>query len=249
MRILKTLCLLLGMISAHPVGHADEIAPAQRAKAKARIKKARGHYEAGQYDQAIAEYQTAYTLTPMAEILFNIGQIERVKGDKPAAVAWYRKYLSESPGGRMAGEATIQIAALTREQVPEALGDRWDQDKAALAALDADKRVGLDEKWAAIEERVGSGETRNLAMALDSFEQALRRGPRPGPSIAPESEQRAVARAAQRTRPTPWVPNPMVKKWWFWTALGGGAAVALAIGLGAGLSGASDPVPTLGTLR
>ena len=34
--------------------------------------------------------------------------------------------------------------------------------------------------------------------------------------------------------------QPIVRRWWFWTALGGGVALALGLGLGIGLGGSSD---------
>jgi len=242
------LLLLAALGSLSAAGPAEEPSPAAKLKAKARIKKARAFYGDGQYDQAISEYRAAYKLMPVAEVLFNIGQIERVKGDKPAAVTSYRAYLAEAPEGRMSAEAKTQIASLTREQVPDALGDRWDKLKRSLADVPADKRAPLDEKWSAIEGRVGGGEVESLAADLDGFDQALAAVLHPAPVITPESQHRAVAKVA-RTPRAPFVPNPIIKKWWFWTAVGGGVVVVLAIGLGAGLSGASDPVPTLGTLQ
>jgi hypothetical protein len=240
MRLLR---LLLLLCIAVPAARGDEASPAVKAKAKARIKKARAYYEAGQYAEAITEYKGAYQLTPVPEIIFNVGQISRVKGDKAQAVVFYRKYLQEAPEGRMAGEAKKQIAEVIRESVPEALGDRWDKAK---AAVDSGKHPNLDEKWAALEMSALKGE--DVAAGLDEIEKELK----PAPSIAPESEKKAVAEVVKKKpkkESAPFVPNPIVKKWWFWTAVGGGAVVILAVGLGAGLGGPSDPVPTLGTLR
>jgi tetratricopeptide (TPR) repeat protein len=241
MRLLRLLILLC--IAAPAAQGADDVSPAIKAKAKARIKKARAYYEAGQYAEAITEYKGAYQLTPVPEIIFNVGQISRVKGDKAQAVVFYRKYLQEAPEGRMASEAKKQIAEVIRESVPEALGDRWDKAK---AAVDSGKHAGLDEKWAALEMSALKGE--DVAAGLEEIEKELK----PAPAIAPDTEKQAVAevvRKKPKKESAPFVPNPIVKKWWFWTAVGGGAVVILAVGLGAGLGGPSDPVPTLGTLR
>jgi hypothetical protein len=238
---MRTLWLLVLLCLAVPAAHgAEEVSPAVKAKAKARIKKARAHYEAGQYDQAITEYKGAYALTPVPEIIFNVGQISRVKGDKAQAVVFYRKYLGEAPDGRMAGEAKKQIAEVIRESVPEALGDRWDKAK---AALESGKHPGLDEKWAALEN--AALKDQDINAGLEEIEQELK----PKPAITPESEKQAVAAVVKKPKKErePFVPNPVVKKWWFWTAVGGGAVLLITGGILIGVlaAGGDDPIETI----
>jgi tetratricopeptide (TPR) repeat protein len=235
MRLLVALLCLLAAWPAHAVDDA------QRNKARAHVKKARAAYESGDFDKAVAEYKAAYKIVGNPEILFNIGQVLRAKDDKPNAIAIYRRYLNDAPEGKNVVEARTQIDALIRAQVPEPLQERWDKAKAGAAGK-------LDEKWAALEEKVGRGDVATAEEEVSAIEEELARLKQP--KIEPKTEKAAVEQAAKPREPRkPFVPHPIVRKWWFWTAIGGGAAVVLAIGLGAGLGGGKDPTPTLGTLQ
>lgn len=77
--------------------------------------KARSAYSFGNYDIAIAEYQAAFDLTGAPEYIFNIAQTQRAKGDKPAAVASYRRYLELDPAGDGAASARQHVDALDAE--------------------------------------------------------------------------------------------------------------------------------------
>ena len=57
--------------------------------------------------------------------------------------------------------------------------------------------------------------------------------PSPAPQLVPSPAPQVVP-VAQVAAPPP--PTPVYKKWWLWTAVVGGAAVALGVGLGVGLS-------------
>jgi tetratricopeptide (TPR) repeat protein len=236
---MRLLVALLCLLVAWPAYAVDD---AQRNKARAHVKKARAAYEAGDYDKAVAEYKAAYKIVGNPEILFNVGQVMRAKDDKPNAIAIYRRYLSDAPEGKNVEEARAQIAALVRAQVPEPLHERWDKAREAAAGK-------LDEKWAALEEKMGRGDVANAEEELSAIEDELAKLRKPKPKIEPRTEQAAVEQVAKPRERKPFVPNPIVRKWWFWTAIGGGAVVVLAIGLGAGLGGAKDPTPTLGTLQ
>lgn len=98
-------------------------ATAQKSKAR---DEARQHFaegkrlqEAGEYDRAIVEYRAANDLAPHPELIFNIGQCQRLKGDKAAAIASYEQYLALAPKGRAMPEAVEHIAALKRAVAEE----------------------------------------------------------------------------------------------------------------------------------
>ena len=47
-------------------------------EAKAHFRKGAIHYHAREYEQAIAEYQAAYQLSPLPDLLFNLAQAYRL---------------------------------------------------------------------------------------------------------------------------------------------------------------------------
>jgi hypothetical protein len=76
-------------------------------------------YEQGRYTAALAALQEAYRLTPRPGLLFSIAQafrrIHEETGDSSAqrdAMAYYARYLDESPEGERSGEARSRLAQL-----------------------------------------------------------------------------------------------------------------------------------------
>jgi tetratricopeptide (TPR) repeat protein len=110
--------LLFAMALACPlVAHAQPRTPsaADKQAAVQHWEKARSAYSFGNYDIAIAEYQAAFDLTGAPEYVFNIAQTQRAKGDKPAAVASYKRYLELDPSGDGAASARQHVEALEAE--------------------------------------------------------------------------------------------------------------------------------------
>jgi len=250
---LRAFAVALLLLSATGAAHADEVSPAVRAKAKARIKKARSAYEAGNLDVAVSEYQAAYKLLPVSDILFNIGQILRVKEDRPAAIQSYRKYLELEPSGGHATEARDQIAALTRELVPAELQPSYDATKQTYEAYKRDKGGAFDEKWAALDGQIAAGKTDGLGQKLETLRLEIKPEKRPPPKLDEEKTKQAIASTVKvKKEKAPGKPlPPLLKKWWFWTAIGGAVAVIVvgaAVGATVG-SGDKDPVATLGVLK
>jgi tetratricopeptide (TPR) repeat protein len=80
-----------------------------------RTKQGAAYHDAGAYEQAIAEYQAAYELAALPELVFNIAQVYRLKQDKRAALDTYRRFLTLETEGKLADEARVQVAILTKE--------------------------------------------------------------------------------------------------------------------------------------
>jgi tetratricopeptide (TPR) repeat protein len=233
--------LAMALLLAAPA-HAD-ITPQARAKAKAHIKKARTLYDQEQYDGAVAEYEAAYALVGVADILFNVGQILRTKGDKPGAVKSYRRYLEAEPSGAHAQEAKDYSLELTRDQVPATSRARWD------FVEHAQRTPSQEERWQKLIARVGAGDTSTVDGELDALENEL--NPK-HPVVLDDATTRRAAAATLTTSPPPREPHhwpPYTKKWWFWTAIGGGAVIIVAVVVGAVLGQPGDPVPSLGVLK
>ncbi len=103
--------------SAAGVARADDLSAMMdnaREVAKAHFKLGRSYQDARDYDRAIIEYQAAYAISPMPELLFNIGQCYRLRGEARSAVLYYQRYLQLVPGGGASDEARVHVAALRR---------------------------------------------------------------------------------------------------------------------------------------
>jgi tetratricopeptide (TPR) repeat protein len=139
------LCLLVlaGAAAAQP-------SDADVKKAKAHFKQGKAYQDAGALDQAIDEYQQAYALAKIPDLLFNIAQVYRMKSDRPRALEYYKKYLDAVPEGKAADEARVHVARMTKEQndadavaakaaAEKAAADKAAADKAAAEKAAADK--------------------------------------------------------------------------------------------------------------
>jgi hypothetical protein len=229
------LVALLAVAVAIPA-HADD-----STKARVHIKKARALYEQGKFDQAIAQYQTAYALVQASDILFNIGQIAEVKGAPKQAVDFYLKYVHAAPEGRLAGKARDKLVELTESILPEALKPKF--AAAQKAQPEGQTPAQLDERWAPFYAAVASGDG-DLATLLDDL-LPKKKKKEVVTQVEPDSVVVEEPPPPRQRKPL----TPYARKWWFWTAIGGGAVLVLTIGLGAGLGGAKDPTPTLGVLK
>jgi tetratricopeptide (TPR) repeat protein len=125
--------LACAALAALPLGREASAAPPVRAPSsqtdRAAYLKARGHirrgdqqYDARRFQAAIREYQAAYRLLPLPDLLFNIAQSHRLAGDLPEAVLYYTKYL-ELPDGKAQRAARRHLQRL-REQGVTAAPDR-----------------------------------------------------------------------------------------------------------------------------
>jgi hypothetical protein len=98
---------------------------------------------AGRYDEAIAYYRKAYDAVPHAEILFNLAQAYRLKGDAETALGLYQRYLLVEPRGRVAADAKKWVAALERV-VAERKTDTKTDAKTTTAKPDSTKTDSTD---------------------------------------------------------------------------------------------------------
>lgn len=91
-----------------------------KAQAKAEVEAGIAAQEAGQFDEAIAHFGRAYELAPHPQLLFNLGQAHRLKGDAVAALDYYRKYLVVDPKGKLArvsSDWVTELEPMARDQV------------------------------------------------------------------------------------------------------------------------------------
>jgi tetratricopeptide (TPR) repeat protein len=93
-----------------------------------------------QYELAIVEFRAGYALDPRAEFLFALAQAERLSGDCPTAVIYYKRFLETDPDPNQAEAARVNTRRCERALEsgpggrPEASTDRaLDQAEAAGA--------------------------------------------------------------------------------------------------------------------
>jgi tetratricopeptide (TPR) repeat protein len=111
------LVLLPQTISAQPA-----TAPPKAANANPKAIDARRHFKQGRefldanaYSEAIKEFESAFSLMPFPELLFNIAQAYRLKGDAKHALQIYTQFVEIVPDGPITEEARAHIAALTKK--------------------------------------------------------------------------------------------------------------------------------------
>ena len=169
MRSRLLVVLALALFAAGPALAQKAPPPQQKKAAKAHFQQGKAFYEAGAWDDAIREYQKAYDLVPLPDLMFNIGQAWRMKGDNPKALEAYQKYLDRLPDGPLADEARNHVAALKLKiQVEEAEAARKKALEEAAAA-----RRRADEETAARQRAEAAAAARGKTQGLD--EERIRR--------------------------------------------------------------------------
>ncbi len=69
-------------------------------------------YEAGKYAQGGAELEEAYRLLPLPDLLFNLGQANRRAGHRDRAIAYYQRFLENTPSGSRSDEARDLLSGM-----------------------------------------------------------------------------------------------------------------------------------------
>lgn len=139
------LCLLLALSA---IAHAEPSIPNQQLRELARKHYRQGStaYAKGQYPLAITEFQEAYRIFPLPDILFNLAQAHRMNGERAVAINFYRRYLEAQPTGIAADEAHGHIATLTAEEKRDEERRRFEKEQLAIA----ERRMAEEQKTRAI---------------------------------------------------------------------------------------------------
>src|SRR4051812_30102850 len=93
--VLLAISLLLLTTAAARAGAGE---PPRKAEAREWYQKGIRHYELGELDLAATELKRAYELNPAPGLLFNLGQVYRLKKEDEQALQFYRTYLRLQPG-------------------------------------------------------------------------------------------------------------------------------------------------------
>ena len=73
------------------------VSPKAHARAADLTNEAQAHYDARRYEEASEAYRQAYAVVPAPELLFNLGQCQRLLGRSARAVKYFEAYLRLRP--------------------------------------------------------------------------------------------------------------------------------------------------------
>ncbi len=177
---------------------------AQAADYKTHYDLAMALYQAQRFEDAIPEFKAAYEREAKPGLLFNIAQSYRKAGHPREAIEYYDRYLSSEP--KLDNEMRRKVDGYLAEA------------RNTLAALELEMKQRLAEEKA---KREREQEPAPSTLAPDPTAGPAVPAAAPAPAPRPEPTVAATAPAGEAGRPV-----PLYKRWWFWTAIGGGVAAA-----------------------
>lgn len=169
-------------------------APTAQAVRAAKLHYAEGKkfQDAGQWDAAITEYEAAYKLAPKPQLMFNIGQCQRLKGDKLKAVEAYETYIAAAPEGDPAADEA-------REYVTT-LKLRLEVERAEAASRKAAEEAELIRKQAAEAEAARKRAEEETAARLKRIAEEEDRKRREAAAAVEAEKQRQIAADKEQQR-------------------------------------------------
>jgi tetratricopeptide (TPR) repeat protein len=108
------LCSLL-LITTSATSWAQQSQPAPDDEARKHYEEGKKAYRLGDYDKAIDEWKAGYELKADPVFLYNLGQVEKEKGDLPKALHFYESYLKEAPNAQNVDAVQQRIDELKAE--------------------------------------------------------------------------------------------------------------------------------------
>ena len=106
--------LVLALVTIVTVGSVGGAARADKPSSLVHYENGKRHYRAGQFVEAIAEFEKAYALYPATEYLFNLGQAYR-RTEDCRALDYYRRYLEGEPESPHRPLVQTHIEALAQQ--------------------------------------------------------------------------------------------------------------------------------------
>jgi len=263
--LLGAAALLIALALAPPVHAADGSADkAAKTAAKAKLEEGARLMDAGDYAQALADFEEAYKLVKNPKIQFNIGLANIGLARYPDAIRALEQFMTEA---KNASSTTIADA---QKQI-DALRPKVATVEVAASEPGIDIVIdGRPQGKTPITVRiyVEPGQHRLLAQKSETAQPVVQAFTVAGgerqtvrvtlPEAVAVGATAAVAGAALTTAPNlvtlPGAEEaaagqrPVYKKAWFWTVLGGGAVAGAVTALLLLHRSPSDPTPSLGTV-
>ena len=97
----------------------SELNETTRRQAEQAFWKGKEHYDAGEFEQARDQFQSAYSLVKDPYLLYNIAQACRKLGDCRQALETYERFLRDAPESPLAPQAEKQVAELQVSCLPQ----------------------------------------------------------------------------------------------------------------------------------
>lgn len=142
-RWLVVTLLLFGATSAVAQEEEAEPSSAMEDRARAYFMLGRSHYDAGEYAEAVEQFEAAYEIAPRVELLYNLYQSHQRLGQLEPAIDYLERYLEE--GEIDDSERPLLEARLANHR--EALAE----ERAAAAAEEERRRQEEAERQAELE--------------------------------------------------------------------------------------------------
>lgn len=169
-------------------------------------------YNLGEYDTAVAQLKRSYELSKAPQLLFNIAQAYRAKGDHRQALMFYRTYLRLIPNARNRADAETLALEMERKSADD---ERLRQER--------DEREAAQKREASQRAAEVTAQQRAAELSLQQQEAARRVAEESRPVVGTSADSTRLTATASPPR------KPVYKKWWFWTAVGGAAVVAATV--------------------
>jgi hypothetical protein len=114
--VLRCVVGVLVMVAWTSVSHAvDDNADERTEEARLHSVEGDSRYKLKRWVSALQEYEQAYLAKPDPSYLVSIAECHRQLDDLPQAIRFYRRYLSDAPGGRYRELAEKRIAQLEKK--------------------------------------------------------------------------------------------------------------------------------------
>jgi hypothetical protein len=245
----------MALAAMPPVAFAQTAA--QKRQAKQHFDDGKAYFNLGKFREAIGEFEKSYILFKAPEILFMIGQCHNQVGDYRRAVHFYKTYLAEKPDAKNKDDVEAMIADLEAK-----IGGRATARPAPPPPRPAPPPPKPVVKPAPLPPPPPPPKPEVKATPLPPPAPGGRTVDREDPKdIKPTPPAPVVATAAPEPAPTVTPsattfpqktpadePQPIYKKWWFWTGIGVAAVVIVGVSAGVASKGSSAPHGTVGTI-
>jgi tetratricopeptide (TPR) repeat protein len=206
-------------------------------EAKARFSTGLSHYNLNEFDQALREFKEAYRLYPDPVFLYNLGQCERQLGHNEEAIRFYRSYLREqqkAPNREDVLNKIAELEAALKNAPPEP------EKPAAVAPMTPPPTTTPPAP------RPDSTAATTPPPSQPEATQELPATPPVNSEVATGSETDTPAGVDLTATSEPQseaTPQPIYKRWWFWTAAAA-VVVGASIGIYAAASGDGPTAPS-----